>query len=167
MNQQSRSSLIRAAAPLEAEVLTALAMRSKAYWGYDAEFMQDCVDELKITPDKIKDNPTYLLENARYILGFYMLEPFDHSVNDQEIELGYLFVDPNVIGQGCGTQLMRHAKAKAFALGYRTMLIQGDPNAAPFYQAMGAQQIGTRPSDSVCDRTLPLFQLDLNTSQSS
>jgi hypothetical protein len=42
--------VIRFATPDEAELLTSLAMRSKASWGYSAEFMEACRAELTITP---------------------------------------------------------------------------------------------------------------------
>ena len=39
---------IRAARADEATALTALVMRSKAYWGYDERFLAACRDELRI-----------------------------------------------------------------------------------------------------------------------
>ena len=33
----------------EADCLTALCMRSKAHWGYDAAFMHACREELRMT----------------------------------------------------------------------------------------------------------------------
>jgi hypothetical protein len=57
--------------------------------------------------------------------------------------------------------LLDHARATASVLGYRTMIIQGDPHAAPFYRAMGGQLIGSRPSASIPGRELPLFRIDL------
>ena len=80
--------LIRLARPTEGEILSALALRSKAYWGYDAAFMAACVNELTISAERIQQNQTYVLEEKGRILGFYMLE----SSTDKEIELEYLFV---------------------------------------------------------------------------
>lgn len=150
-------SLIRPARRHEGEALSALALRSKAHWGYDAAFMAACVDELTIAAERIQKNPTYVLEEKRHVLGFYMLE----SPNDREIELGYLFVEPDIIGQGYGSQLMCHAKAKALELGYQAILIQGDPNAEPFYRAMGGRKIGNKQSASIRIRELPMFKIDL------
>ena len=67
-------SLIRLTKPIEAAVLSALALRSKASWGYDAMFMAACVDELTILAERIQKNPTYVLEEKGRVLGFYMLE---------------------------------------------------------------------------------------------
>ena len=149
--------MIRLAKPTEKERLTALALCSKAYWGYDAAFMAACVDELTISSEQIQNNPTYVLEEEGQILGFYMLELTD----SRDVELGYLFVTPESIGQGYGSQLMNHAKAKASELGYQSIIIQSDPNAEPFYRAMGGRIIGDKPSASICGRKLPLLRIDL------
>ena len=50
MNSGAR---IRLARPDEADHLTALATRSKAYWGYDASFMEACVPALTISPERL------------------------------------------------------------------------------------------------------------------
>ena len=41
------------------------------------------------------------------------------------------------------------------------MLIQGDPHAEGFYRSIGARRIGTRLSESIPGRELPLFSIDL------
>jgi hypothetical protein len=43
--------MIRAAHGGELEALSALAMRSKAHWGYSAAFMQACRDELTVSAE--------------------------------------------------------------------------------------------------------------------
>jgi len=46
--------IIRDAVPDEAVLLSDLAMRSKAYWGYSIEFMEACRQELTVLPSDIK-----------------------------------------------------------------------------------------------------------------
>lgn len=92
--------MIRLAKSTEATILSALALRSKAYWDYDAEFIAACVDELTISAEQIQSSLTYVFEEKGHVLGFYMLE----SVNNREIELEYLFVEPEAIRQGYGSQ---------------------------------------------------------------
>ena len=41
------------------------------------------------------------------------------------------------------------------------MTILADPNAAAFYQRMGARFLQDAPSDAIPGRTLPLYELDL------
>jgi hypothetical protein len=51
---------IRPARPSEAHALTALVLRSKAHWGYDAGFMAQVRPVLTVTPDMIHWCPAYL-----------------------------------------------------------------------------------------------------------
>ena len=150
----------------EARQLSALALRAKAYWGYSAEFMAACRDELSYTPAQISvasahvyvAEPTeFFLDSPTSILGFYALEEL--ADNKMEMELAALFIEPAYIGQGLGRALLRHAQQIAQQLGAKDLLIQADPNAAGFYQAAGATLLGQRESDSIPGRYLPLYQL--------
>ncbi len=152
-------STIRIAVPDEAARLSELAMRSKAVWGYSPEFMAACRDELTLSPDYIESTPTFVADAGEAPVGFYSLERLSTS----EVELAFLFVEPEAIGQGHGRQLIEHAKAQARAAGHATMVIQGDPNAAGFYCAAGGRLAGTRESLSIPGRRLPLFHIDLAT----
>ena len=151
--------IIRKALPQEAVLLSQLAIRSKAYWGYSAEFMQACVEELSMSADDIK-NPDchYVVATVdEAIAGFYALE--GHC--GDEIELGALFVDPDYIGNGIGKALIEEAKQHALMLGADRMNIQGDPHAEKFYRACGARLTGSSESDSIPGRFLPTFQVTL------
>jgi len=46
---------VRQAEAGEAQTLTALCLRSKAHWGYDAEFMRLCVPSLTVSEDTIAE----------------------------------------------------------------------------------------------------------------
>lgn len=148
---------IRRALPGDAARLSELAMRSKAVWGYDAQFMAACRDELTLSPGDVETLPTFLAEIGCALLGFYSLEP----LSDGTVELGHLFVEPEAIGRGVGRRLIEHAKRQARTAGYATMVIQGDPNAERFYRVAGGRLIGTKESLSIPGRMLPLFHLDL------
>jgi len=76
--------------------------------------------------------------------------------------LGHLFVEPEEIGRGHGRALLSHARDEARRRGYRVLVIQGDPNAARFYEACGARRVGEKGSASIPGRLLPLFELDLS-----
>ena len=154
---QSGDISVRPARPEEAPALSALAIRSKAIWGYDDAFMAACRDELTVSEDELRDHPAYIIESSGRVLGFYALDPLCR----EEVELGYLFIEPDAIGQGYGRRLVRHARETAAALGYRAMIIQGDPHAGPFYRAMGGKLIGHKPSKSIPGRELPLFRIEL------
>ena len=154
---------IRHALPSEVEYLSGLAFRSKSYWGYSDEFMQACLEELRVDECYIENNPTFVIEAAENTVGFYSLE----HISASEVELSLLFVDPAFIGKGYGRKLMMHAQEEARQLGYSKMIIQGDPNAERFYRSAGGSVIGTRKSASIPDRELPIFCIHLKESDKS
>jgi len=59
---------IRDAVPNEAEHLSDIAMRSKAYWGYSDAFLEKCRDELSVQPFDIEDR------NFQYSVGLLKSE---------------------------------------------------------------------------------------------
>ena len=152
---------IRNAVPSEAAHLSALALRSKAHWGYSPEFIQSCKNELTYQPSQIADDKSQFVVAQRRseIVGFYALE----GVSARQFELIALFVEPEHIGDGVGRELMKHALDNVAARSGQSVLIQGDPNAEKFYFAAGAKQIGTRESGSISGRILPLFEILIRT----
>lgn len=151
---------LRPANPSDAEVLSALAMRSKAYWGYSPEFMNACRDKLTYTPDDIRSDCSLFVvaEVESRCIGFYSLA----LLSTGDVELEALFVEPRFIGRGYGRALMHHARHRAAAWGASRLIIQGDPHAASFYRAAGGVYSGRRMSGSIPGRSLPLFIIDLD-----
>lgn len=151
--------VIRNAEKSEAESLSALAMRSKAHWGYSEEFMDACRQELLVTEEMIERDANYyaVAEKEGVTVGFYALT----SLSDSNIELDLLFVEPNHIRSGVGRMLFEHARNYAAANGGRTLFFQGDPNAEGFYRAMGARLAGTQESFSIPGRFIPTFSVSL------
>ena len=148
---------IRRARPAEAAVLSALALRSKAHWGYDAEFLAACRDDLTLTADHIATSAVYVFAGAEAPLGFYRLVLQD----DGMAELDALFVEPAAMGQGVGRRLWRHAVATARELECSEMVWQSDPQAEGFYLAMGARRAGESVSTVMPGRMLPLMRFQL------
>jgi GNAT superfamily N-acetyltransferase len=149
--------MIRPARVDEAEQLTALAIRSKAYWGYDAAFMECCRAELTIAAADIAAGFTCVLDDGDSVQGFYAVE----QLSPERMELTFLFVEPARIGRGYGGALLRHAIDSAALLGAVTLEIQGDPNARRFYEAAGGRQVAERPSASIHGRQLPVFEIEV------
>jgi len=156
----SDSIVIRSAVPSESRLLSNLAFRSKAFWGYSPEFMESCRDELTIEGDQIvADDASHVVcEFDGKIVGFYVLRRISPTVFD----LQALFVDPGDISNGHGRQLMTHALQSVSKQGGRTLQVQSDPNATRFYEAAGAYQIGLVESGSIPGRQLPLLQIDVH-----
>ena len=139
--------------------LTELAMRSKAYWGYDSEFMAMCRDELSHKEADFFDSNclymVYELENE--IAGFYKLV----VESSEKMELEALFVEPAYIGKGIGRILFFDALCKAQSHGATTLITQSDPNAEAFYLNMGGVKVGSSGSGSIEGRQLPMIRFDI------
>jgi len=147
---------IRPARADEAEALTDLSLRSKAFWGYDAAFLARCRAVMTVKARGIEAQPHYVADFAGRIAGFYGFEPEAAGIG-----LDYLFVEPDLVGRGIGRALWRHAVATARALGHPALIVVGDPNAEGFYLKMGCRRIGTRPSELEAGRQLPLLRFAL------
>ena len=144
--------VFRAARGHEADLLSEVALRSKGYWGYDQEFLDACRTELTFHPEDVVTRRIVVAHSSSGIVGFYSIDGQPPSG-----ELGNLWIIPERIGTGLGRRLWHHAVASATEAGYTSLLIEADPNAVGFYEAMGADRIGEVPSGSVPGRTLPLL----------
>jgi GNAT superfamily N-acetyltransferase len=154
----AKSVVLRPAVPDDARALTALALRSKAYWGYDDAFMKACVNELTITPERIAGEDMTVAEADGVIAGMVSLAQGD---SDDVRELEDMFVDTGFIGSGLGARLMAHAEDTARAQGAAHIDVDADPNAQGFYEKYGYRLTGTSPSAAIPGRMLPRLRLDL------
>ncbi|MGW0481936.1 GNAT family N-acetyltransferase [Nonomuraea sp. NPDC003214] len=124
---------LRAARAEEAGWLSELAVRSKAYWGYEETFRE----ELRLLPEEVAARRVTVAERDGRVLGFVTVdgEPPDGV-------LGMLFVEPEAIGGGVGRALYGHALREAGRAGFARLTIEADPHAVGFYTAMGAEECG-------------------------
>jgi GNAT superfamily N-acetyltransferase len=148
---------VRAARAGEAAALTALCLRSKAHWGYDAEFMRLSARTLVIREDDVALGRVLVAVDADdQPVGVASVTGAGETV-----DLDDLFVDPPAIGSGAGRALFEASIALARGLGATTMTILADPNAAAFYERMGALFVRNASSDAIPGRTLPLYEYRL------
>lgn len=136
--------------------LSALCLRSKAHWGYNATFMAACRDELTIHPNA--------LTATRLIMAEVQGQPAAVAQLGRDgdgADLLLLYVDPPAMGHGIGRALFDWCVAQARAMAAPRLLIEADPNAAPFYERMGARRFGSVPSGSIPGRHLPHLALTL------
>jgi len=130
-----------------------MALESKRSWGYDDDFIELCRAELTLSQHDISSGLVFVAEDAvGIVVGFYMLSKFPRP------EMKMLFVSPDVLGQGIGKELVRDALGVARSLGWKNLVIESEPFAASFYEHLGAQLVGTSPSEST-GRTLPLYTM--------
>ncbi|MFG2282467.1 GNAT family N-acetyltransferase [Streptomyces asoensis] len=143
---------IRPARNEEASYLSDLALRSKGHWGYDAAFLASCREELTLRGAELASRRTAVVERDGSIVGFTTFEG-----EPPQGVLGMMFVDPDAIGQGIGRLLFTHAVETAQSLGFTRFTIDADPNAEPFYEAMGGVPAGRVASGSISGRTLTQY----------
>jgi GNAT superfamily N-acetyltransferase len=141
----------------DAGALSDLALRSKAHWGYDQDFLDRCRAALTFPPAEISGRRFVVAATAGHMIGFYSLDG-----DPPDGELGNLWLEPTRIGSGLGRQLWLHAVDTARATGFVSLRIDADPFAEGFYLAMGARRVGETPSDVIAGRVLPALRYDLD-----
>jgi N-acetylglutamate synthase-like GNAT family acetyltransferase len=119
--------------------------------------MADCAAELTISEADLNAHQFFVLEFNGEVIGFCALQDGGDGVG----ELADLFVEPDRLREGHGRRLVEHAKNAARARGWRSLLVEADPNAREFYCSCGGTQIGTVPSGSIAGRRLPLMEIPL------
>ncbi len=147
---------LRPARADEAATLSELALRSKAHWGYDDEFLEACRAELTVVRESIVAGDVTVAEVAEVVAGFSSL-----ADEPPVRELEALFVEPAFIGRGVGAALFEAFRVAAIEAGVARLRIDADPNALGFYERQGAVIVGEQPSGSIPGRTLPVLELAL------
>ncbi len=140
----------------EGEALTSIALLSKGSWGYPDEYLQLWKDELTITGAYIDAHVVWCAEQGGTVVGFYSLTQVAEG-----LELDFLYLLPDHMGQGVGSALLRHAMEHARAMGVQSLRIVSDPNAEGFYTKHGARHIGMIPSKPD-GRSIPLLRLQVS-----
>ena len=121
----------------DCDTLTQIALDAKRHWGYPEHWIKHWESDLTITSDFITDNEVYVAELDGEIRGFYAL-----CIVDQKAELEHMWVRPADIGTGIGRLLFLDAMERAARLNISEVELSADPNAAGFYERMGASTIG-------------------------
>jgi GNAT superfamily N-acetyltransferase len=135
-NALSMSSIVRAQ-PDDASVLTGIAFAAKRHWGYPERWIEYWRELLTIRPEFIANHETYAAILEGRTVGFYAL-----GIAEDKLDLLHLWVLPDAMGRGIGRSLFKHGIECAQGLGFRELRIESDPNAAGFYQRMGAHRVG-------------------------
>jgi GNAT superfamily N-acetyltransferase len=148
--------ILRAVDVSELESLSTLCLRSKAVWGYDQAFMDACRAELTLTAEDVSETDLQVAERDGKVEGLAQI-----SVDGARAHLEKLFVEPDALRGGIGRVLFEWAAAQARDRGAKVLIIEADPDAAPFYRRMGAYDDGVAASGSIPGRVLPRLKFDL------
>jgi GNAT superfamily N-acetyltransferase len=145
----------RRASPEAADELTALTLASKAHWGYDQDFMDLARPSLTVTPEYLEVNESLVAEIHGATVGWFSLVPVPDG-----LLLDNFFLLPAHIGSGVGRLMWDEALRRAEAAGAERMTLEADPNAAGFYERMGARLIGSVTTLDT-GRRLPVYEVRL------
>ena len=132
---------IRAVARGEGELLSALARRSKAHWGYTEEQLDFWAAQFALDDADLASRPAFAAVVEDALAGFYTLRPGEGAW-----DLDNLWVVPERIGHGIGRMLFEHAMRTAAAGGASAVSIDADPHAEAFYLHCGAIRRGEVPA---------------------
>jgi ribosomal protein S18 acetylase RimI-like enzyme len=125
-------------------MLSSLAMRAKAHWGYSAETVERWRAELAVSPADVRGKIIFVATADVGVVGFYSLSP-----STGPWELDNLWVLPAFMHQGIGCTLLLHALETAARGGASEVTVDADPNAESFYLACGAIRRGEVPAPIV------------------
>lgn len=155
---------INRARPEEADILTQISFESKHYWDYPEEYYVVWKDELTITPEYIGKNAVFAARTEEGIAGYCSLVHVEQDFHAGKVFvhkgdwLEHIFIRPAYIKKGIGIRLMGFVKAHCRQNGIQLLSIFSDPNAAGFYDHLGALCLGEYPS-SIEGRNVLLYEL--------
>ena len=146
--------VIRHALALEADKLTAIAIRGKLRWGYSASQVDAWRSHLKVSAESIREQPTYVAELEQRPIGFYAL-----AMGVKVWDLVHLWVDAPYASAGYDRVLLGHALRVAADAGIEAIGVDADPQAESFYRACGGFCTGSvaAPTADQPNRVRPQF----------
>ena len=148
---------IHRANPEQADELTRIARAAKAHWGYPQHWLEIWAPQLTFSPQYFEENEGWVAVMNEMPIGFYTLQEKDGTASIEN-----LWVSPQYIGKGVGRALFLHAVELSRQRGNTTLQLEADPNAVPFYERMGMQQIGEYQYELEGQpRTLPIMEMEL------
>lgn len=157
MEKQFNKTIISKATIEDAEILTKITKKSKAYWGYSKMQIEAWSSQLTINKTYIETNKVYKLVINDLIVGYYSYIILEENA----VQLDNLFLLPEYIGTGLGTFLMNDFLDRCKALKFQKITLDADPNAENFYKKYGFKIVG-QIETSIKDRFMPIMELNLN-----
>jgi ribosomal protein S18 acetylase RimI-like enzyme len=128
---------VRRALPSESRALSELALEAKGLWGYSAAQLAAWANELRISPETIVSEPTFVIEEEARIVGVVQL-----NTRNEPWSIEHLWVHPAVGRRGIGGLLVRHVLRYAHERGQRELQVDADPEAEQFYLQLGGRKVG-------------------------
>ena len=138
--------------------LTELSILSKSSNGYDESFMAKCRDDLTVTEGQLLQGEYWIVETT-VLCGFACLNT---NYETRSGKLHSFFIAPDLQRKGVGQLLWQKILQRAKTKSLKTLHLDADPFAVPFYTAMGFTVEGFVPSGSIEGRELPHMTYELD-----
>jgi GNAT superfamily N-acetyltransferase len=146
---------IRPADRAEAQRLRGIAAAAKQHWGYDHARVAAWAQELDVASGAIGGKEISVAEAGGEAVGWMSVIP-----TGDVLWLEDMWVVPEWMGRGVGSQLFAHARRRARDLRARRIEWEAEPNAVGFYERMGARYLrDSAPSE--WGRILPVMGLEV------
>ena len=141
----------------DAKELTELTIRSKSHWDYSKQQIEKWRDDLTVSETYIIEKEVYkLIDDKNKIIGYYSY----FKIDELNIKLENLFVEPKFIGCGYGKMLMSDFLERVKKTKSEKIILDADPNVEKFYEHIGFKVIGQLET-SIKDRFLPIMELKI------
>lgn len=146
---------IEKADPNDHEILSQIAILSKASLGYSESIIAAWNSELIVSREMILSFISFVVKKGAKIVGFWCREPVE-TLSD-----GRFFVLPEEQGKGCGTLLWNAVIEESRKRGLKKLIWEADYKVLPFYLKMGAQLLGEKDSVVVPGLKLPIIGVEI------
>ena len=126
----------------EQEQLEALQRRASLIWDEDRANILAHPDAIEVPAEHLAAGWVRVAVRNGTIVGFATLLPTGHGAG----ELDALFVEPDLMRQGIGHELIADLATVAREHGLRRIEVTGNPNALRFYEREGFVVVGEVPT---------------------
>jgi GNAT superfamily N-acetyltransferase len=139
----------------EGERLREIAIAAKSYWGYDRDRVKEWAALGDFSPGGLRQKDVYVAAIEGIPVGWAA------AMSKADVWwLDDLWIAPEWMGKGIGSQLFSHAAEQGRIAGARRMEWEAEPNALGFYERMGGRYL--RDSEpGVWGRVNAVMGLDL------
>ena len=135
------------------EVINDFILQSKASWGYSQALLNLWRSGLEVSAQDVLSRHFFFGRSDERLVLIYSLS----ELSSPSCELEDCWIHPDFIGKGLGASIFCDIEKRMLQLGWTSMKIVSDPNAAGFYKRMGAVQAGEAQGKPE-GRVLPIFE---------
>lgn len=141
---------IRPADSKHLPAINKLAKQAMSVHNLDMTLLVKLNDEVTFDQDWLDNGAVYVAVVAGKLAGFYAMARLDG-----ELRLGFIGVHPKLQRKHLGARLFNHAKTIANVFGENSFAIHPLPEAAAFFNAMGARKLREIDDPSLAGRKRP------------